>query len=94
MSRIGSYVGRAQPVASWAEAAEAVRAIAGAAYPERLDDEAFWDAFARRTFRERDDGRSRPITIPHIALAWRIRADAPPPDIRPLFKALAAKPVL
>lgn len=95
LARIGSYVGRTQPVDSWAAAAEAVRAIAGAAYPERLDDEAFWLAFAKRTFHERDDGKLETDYDPHIALAFAdIDPDATPPDLTPLFTALAQKPML
>ncbi len=94
VARIGGYVGRTRPVANWAVAAEAVRAIAGAAYPERLDDGAFWEAFARRTFRAREDGTIETDYDPHIALAFAASADAPPPDMAPLFQALAAKPLL
>lgn len=95
LARIATYVGRTKPVASWAEAAEAVRAITGAAYPERLDDEAFWLAFAKRTFRARDDGQFETDYDPHIALAFAdFDEDAPAPDLTPLFLALAAKPML
>lgn len=94
LARIGGYVGGARPVASWTEAAEAVRAIAGVAYPERLEDEAFWLAFAHRTFRTRDDGMLETDYDPHIALAFAAVDEAPPADMTPLFQALAAKPVL
>lgn len=94
VARIGSYVGRTPAKASWSEAAEAVRAIAGAAYPGRLDDAEFWEAFARRSFRQRDDGMLETDYDPHIALAFAAAADAPPPDLTPLFQALAPKPVL
>lgn len=95
LSRIASYVGRSQPVASWEEAAAAVRAVNGAAYPGRVDDEAFWLAFARRTFRQREDGLLETTYDPHIALAFMDFDDeAPPPDLTPLFGALAQKPLL
>jgi pimeloyl-ACP methyl ester carboxylesterase len=95
LARIATYVGRTQPVSSWTEAAEAVRAVNGAAYPERLDDEAFWLAFARRTFHEREDGLLETDYDPHIALAFvDFDEDAPPPDLSPLFTALAQKPML
>jgi pimeloyl-ACP methyl ester carboxylesterase len=95
LARIASYVGHVQPVADWAAAAEAVRAIAAPVYPERLDDDAFWLAFARRTFRELEDGRVQADYDPHIALAFAdFDSDAPPPDLTPLFQALAAKPML
>lgn len=95
LGRIASYVGRSQPVASWEEAAEAVRSINGSAYPERADDDPFWRAFARRTFRQRDDGQLETDYDPHIALAFAdFDEDATPPDLTPLFQALSAKPVL
>lgn len=96
LSRIAGYVGRIQPVADWAAAAEAVRAINGWAYPERLDDDEFWLAFARRTFRARDDGQYEFDYDPHIALAFADfdPENQPPPDLTPLFQALAPKPML
>lgn len=95
LSRIAGYVGRTQAMPTWEAAAEAVRAIAGSAYPQRLDDEAFWLAFAKRTFRAREDGQYETDYDPHIALAFAdFDADAPPPDMAPLFQALAAKPML
>ncbi|MBX9745873.1 MAG: alpha/beta hydrolase [Hyphomonadaceae bacterium] len=95
LGRIASYVGRAQPVQSWDAAAEAVRAINGSAFPERADDDAFWLAMARRTFRAREDGMLEADYDPHIALAFAdFDEDATPPDLTPLFQALSAKPVL
>jgi pimeloyl-ACP methyl ester carboxylesterase len=95
LARIASYVGRSQPVASWNDAAAAVRAVNGAAYPERLDDEEFWLDFARRTFREREDGMLETTYDPHIALAFiDFDEDAPAPDLTPLFNALAQTPIL
>ncbi len=95
LSRIASYVGNVQPVATLQEAAAAVRSTNGAAFPDRLDDDAFWLAFARRTFRVRDDGQFELDYDPHIALAFAdFDPDAPPPDMMPYFQALASKPVL
>lgn len=95
LSRIASYVGHVQPVADWNEAAEAVRATNGTAFPERIDDQAFWHAFAKRVFRTRDDGQLELDYDPHIALAFAdFDPDAPPADLTPLFQALAHKPML
>ncbi len=95
LSRIAGYVGRVQAVESWEEAAGAVRAVNGSAFPERLDDDTYWLAFARRTFREREDGKLEFDYDPHIALAFAdFDEDAPPPDLTPLFDALAQKPML
>lgn len=95
LSRIASYVGHVQPVDSWDDAADAARGTNGTAFPDRADDTQFWHAFARRTFRARDDGRLELDYDPHIALAFSDFDDeAPAPDLSPLFQALAAKPIL
>ncbi|MBL8545018.1 MAG: alpha/beta hydrolase [Hyphomonadaceae bacterium] len=95
IARIASYVGNVQPVASWAEAAAAMRATNGGAFPDRLDDDAFWATIARRTFRARDDGQFELDYDPHIALAFAdVDPNAPPPDLMPYFQALAKAPVL
>ncbi len=94
IARIGGYVGRTRVLESWREAAEAIRAVNGAAHPGRLDDDGFWEIFARRTFRERDDGALELDYDPQIAIGFAAAADAPPADLSPLFQALAAKPIL
>jgi pimeloyl-ACP methyl ester carboxylesterase len=95
LARIATYVGRTQPVTSWEEAAEAVRAVNGSAFPERLDDEAYWLSCARRTFHQREDGLLETDYDPHIALAFAdFDEDAPAPDLSPLFSVLAQKPML
>lgn len=95
LSRIAGYVGRVQAVENWAEAAGAVRAVNGSAFPGRLDDDQFWLAFARRTFHEREDGKLEFDYDPHIALAFAdFDSDEPPPDLTPLFDALAQMPML
>jgi pimeloyl-ACP methyl ester carboxylesterase len=94
LARIASYVGQIQPVANWAAAAETSRALNGSAFPEKLDDDAYWDRMARRTFRARDDGRIEFDYDPNIALAFTDPQSGPPVDLTPLFQALADKPVL
>mgnify|MGYP001385561769 FL=1 len=95
LSRIASYVGNVQPVATIQDAAEAIRSTNGAAFSDRLDDDAFWIAFARRTHRERDDGQFELDYDPHIALAFAdFDPDAPAPDLMPYFQRLAKTPVL
>lgn len=94
LTRIASYVGRSRPVASWEEAAQTARAVVGDVYPTRRDDHEFWLAFARRTFRARDDGMIETDYDPHIALAFADSRGSSPPDMTPLFNALAGKPVL
>jgi pimeloyl-ACP methyl ester carboxylesterase len=95
LARIAGYVGHVEPLPDWSAAAEAIRATNGAAFPDRIDDEAFWLTFARRTFRSREDGRLELDYDPHIALAFTdIDPEAPAPDLSPLFAKLAEKPVL
>jgi pimeloyl-ACP methyl ester carboxylesterase len=95
LSRIAAYVGNVQPVATLQEAAAAIRSTNGSVFPDRLDDEAFWLAFAKRTFRTRDDGQFEYDYDPHIALAFAdFDPDAPAPDLMPYFQGLAKQPVL
>lgn len=94
LAYIATYVGRVQPLPSWEAAAEIARTFAGLAFPERADDQAYWAAFARRTFRERDDGQVEADYDPAIALGLAAAIDAPPADLTPLFQALAQKPML
>ncbi len=94
LAHIATYVGRVQPLPTWEAAAEIARAFAGPAFPERADDQAYWAAFARRTFRERDDGQVEADYDPAIALGLAAAIDAPPADLTPLFQALAQKPML
>lgn len=86
IARIGGYVGQAKPVETWADAAAYAKAINASAFPDATDDT--WAAFARRTFREGEDGKPVLDYDPDIALAFKIAPDAPPPDMWPLFRAL------
>lgn len=94
IARIQVYVGRARPVSNWAEAGEAVKASNLIAFPDRADDSAFWEMMARRTWREREDGKIEVDYDPTIALAFAGPDTAPTLDITPLFQPLTAKPVL
>jgi pimeloyl-ACP methyl ester carboxylesterase len=94
IQRIASYVGAPQTVSSWAEAAESARARNGVAFPARLDDSEFWDAFARRTYVEVEGGAIRPDYDANIALAFTDPETASPVDMTPLFEALKDRPLL
>ena len=54
ITRIAGYAGKVQPVTGWASAAEAVKTIQGAAFPDMPEER--WMDFARRTFRELQNG--------------------------------------
>ena len=57
LARIAGYVGKLPPVSSWDEAAAQAREVNGVAAPD-LDD-ADWLAFARRIYREDEQGIPR-----------------------------------
>ena len=61
--------------------------------PDETGD-AFWLAFARRTCRELPDGRVELDYDPAIAEPFKAPDGAAPPDMWPLFDALAPVPVL
>jgi len=92
--RISAYVGAAKPAATWAGAAAAVKAVNLVAFPDREDDDVFWETLARRTWRERADGALEADYDPHIALAFSSSDTAPVLDMTPLFLPLKDKPVL
>jgi pimeloyl-ACP methyl ester carboxylesterase len=91
IARIAGYVGKGGPVPSWEEAAAAMRAVNGDAFP-RADD-AFWLTFAQRTFRQRADGRLEADYDPAIATAPPA-PDAPSIELWPVFDTLAKIPTL
>lgn len=87
LARIAGYVGVGADVADWDEAAAYVRTGNGAVFPHYGD--ADWARMARRTFREAD---GRPVLDYDPDISAAIRAadpTAPPPDLWPLFTALA-----
>lgn len=94
LARISTYVGQTQPLANWADAAAKAKAINVSAFPKRADDDAYWQAFARRLFRQRPDGLIEADYDSSIALAFTDSETAPAVDMTPLFQALAGKPVL
>ena len=92
LKRIQGYVGGGGPYAGWDEAADAMRAINGVAFPNETSQD-FWIAFARRTCREHDDGMIKLDYDPAISKPVQ-SGDVAPPDLWPLFDALAPVPLL
>ena len=92
IKRIGSYVGKSTPVATWDDMIAAVKATQQVAFPGRDAD--FWRIFAHRVARERSDGRIEFAYDPAIASAFSAAPDTTPPSMVPLFQALATRPVL
>ena len=90
LERIQSYVGKDMRFGSWEEAAAAIEANQGPAFPNYDHDD--WLAMVRRNCRE-EDGEIRfdydmAIIIPFEA------APTPKIDMWPLFKILGQKPLL
>jgi len=93
LARIAGYVGKGVPVATWEEAAAAVRASNGDAFPDYA--QADWIAFARRLYRERDDGMLELDYDPAIAQPFNAsQTNAVPPDLWGVFDAMGATPLL
>lgn len=88
VSRITGYVGVAPPVASWDDAVGYARGLNAIAFPGA--DDAFWERFARRVFREDADGRPVLAYDPTIADIFRVAPTGPGPDLWPLFEGLTA----
>lgn len=93
LERIASYVGRSAPAATWADAARQTRSTYELALPEFT--EAQWEEYARRSWREREDGVPVPDMDPMVGEAVRQpRGAAPAPDLWPLWPALGPIPML
>ena len=93
LDRIKGYVGRGEPVETWEQAADAIRASNEVAFPDMTKDG--WLKFAHRTFEATGDGRIRLAYDPKIAEPIGEDDDnAVPPDLWPVFDLLADVPVL
>lgn len=90
LARIAGYVGKGGPVATWDEAAAAVQAVHGAAYPTY--DAADWLRMARATYVE-EGGRLRLDYDPALAQAFA-GGGAAAPDMWPAFAVLNRIPGL
>jgi pimeloyl-ACP methyl ester carboxylesterase len=93
LDRIACYVGTSRAASSWVEAAAHCRTLNSAAFPLYGDDD--WLRAARRVFAEADDGTLRLAYDPAIAAG--IKAAEPtavPPDLWPMWDALAPLPIL
>jgi pimeloyl-ACP methyl ester carboxylesterase len=89
LARIGGYVGGAAVLSDWNDATAYAKAINQAAFPHHTD--ADWTRFARRLFDETPEGRLVLAYDPQIAAPLKAAdPNAPPLDITPLFRALAA----
>ena len=88
LARIAAYSGKPVDTPDWAAAAAYMREINGVAFPHY--DQAQWDAFARRTFREGPDGAPVLDYDPDIAVPIRAAGKkALVPKLWPFFRRLA-----
>ncbi|MEE2526789.1 alpha/beta hydrolase [Hyphobacterium sp. HN65] len=93
IARIRSYAGKSSgEFASWQAAADAIRAINGAAFPKETGNE-FWLDFAHKTCRPLGDGRVALAYDPAIAKSVAEGGDADV-DLWPLFDGLKDIPTL
>lgn len=65
IARIASYAGKVRPVTGWKSAADAVKTIQGAAFPDMPEER--WMDFARRTYKELPGGEVVLDYDPNIA---------------------------
>lgn len=98
LARIAGYTGLASRFETWSEAVAYTKAINAAAFPHYGPED--WDVFARRLFDEKD-GAFVPAYDPDISAPIKAAAEAAaesqaeggqalaPPDMYPLFRALA-----
>ena len=93
LARIAAYVGDADASAAFADldaATQAIRSRNEVAFPDR--GQAFWQAFAMRTFRCENDGGWRLDYDPGIARA--LQEIGPAPDLWAAWRSLGAIPTL
>jgi pimeloyl-ACP methyl ester carboxylesterase len=92
LMRIKSYVGKLPRVASLHEAADVLRRLFGAQFPNLSDDD--WVGFARRTFKDAD-GRIVPDYDVRLGKALaRLNPERPLPPLWKEFDALARVPLM
>ncbi len=90
MARIGQFVGKSVPVATWDEAAAAIKRGEGAFYPDFGPED--WMRQAKRRFIQMDDGRLRADYDLDIAKPFAV--NFAPVNLWPFFAAFGAIPVL
>jgi len=91
VARIRSYAGKVPMVRSWPEAVAQSREVHGHAMPDFTDRQ--WQEFARRAYREHDDGTIRRDVDPNISRAFG-EPQSSAPDLWPVFRQLMAVPTL
>ena len=93
LARIAAYTGKSVTISDWTDAAEYARQINEVAFP--YYDQSDWDSFARRIFREDENGVPVLAYDPDISAPIRAAGSgALVPDLWPLFRVLTQRPTL
>jgi pimeloyl-ACP methyl ester carboxylesterase len=93
LARIAGYAGRQGPVESWRDAAEQARSTIEIAFPDKSEE--WWISFARKAYRENDDGTIVLDYDPGISEALRSTSGPTDPNAGwSLFEALMPIPTL
>lgn len=93
LARIAAYTGKPVVIKNWDDATEYARQINEVAFPHY--DQSDWEAFARRIFKEDENGVPVLAYDPDISAPIRAAGSgALVPDLWPLFRVLAERPTL
>ncbi|MGI9326617.1 MAG: alpha/beta fold hydrolase [Pseudomonadales bacterium] len=93
LTRIQGYVGKTEPVKTWADAIDQAREHNVAAFPDYADED--WNRFARALYRESSEGQPVLAYDPAIAQPLAASAEAAvPTDLWSVFDAMAGVPLL
>jgi pimeloyl-ACP methyl ester carboxylesterase len=91
VQRIAGYAGKLPSVSSWAEAAAQTKSVYGLALPGLTDED--WLDYARRGYRENENGVPVPDVDPKIGEAFK-NTSAAAPDLWPLYAQIKGVPML
>jgi len=99
LDRLKKYVGKSAPVTNWDEALKRTAEINGVAFPNATEDD--WLKFAKRLYREDENGRPVLLYDPNIAVLLAAteedQSDATKsaaPDLWPVYEQILDKPML
>jgi pimeloyl-ACP methyl ester carboxylesterase len=90
LARIGSYVGKTTPITSWEDAAERIKDLDGAIFPEFTKPD--WLRMARRRFVQNADGSFRPDYDLNISKSFSLPATTA--DLWPFYRRLQHTPMM
>lgn len=93
LDRLKKYVGKQTPVNTWEEAARQTEVINRIAFPDATNED--WLKFAKRLYREDENGRPVIACDPNIAIPLQDNSDnSVAPDLWPVYEQILDKPML